>query len=181
MPATTRVSLEEFLARPDIDEHRLELIDGEVTEKVSPTWGHSRIALLLGAALDAFGVAGVEPRAIIPSSPDRAASAPIPDIAFYRVGRPPAASDWMRDPPDVAVEIISPGQSRQAVRAKVDLYLAFGVRSVWVVDPDWRQVDIYELGERRTVSGSEAITSAAVPGFSYAVDQLFHEAERRGP
>ncbi|MCA9829991.1 MAG: hypothetical protein R3B97_05490 [Dehalococcoidia bacterium] len=44
MARKTRLSLDEFLAMPGIDEQRLELIDGEVVEKVPPRWGHGRIA-----------------------------------------------------------------------------------------------------------------------------------------
>jgi Uma2 family endonuclease len=61
----TRVRLEEFLAMPGIEERRLELIDGEVVEKPTPTWDHGRIALRLGSGLDEVGYASVEARAII--------------------------------------------------------------------------------------------------------------------
>jgi Uma2 family endonuclease len=168
----TRLSLEEFLTLPEIDERRLELIDGEVYEKVSPRWGHGRIAIQIGALLDAVGFASVEPRALIEGGADRGPSSPLPDIAFYR-NNPPGDGDWMTRPPAVAVEILSLGQSRAAMRAKVDLYLTFGVESVWVVDLEREAVDIYESGIRRTLSGDEAIESPAAPGFHVTVSKLF--------
>lgn len=172
MTTRTRLTLEEFLAIPDIDERRLELIDGEVYEKLSPRWGHSRIAIRLGALFDDIGFAGVEPRAIITPGPDRGPSAPLPDVAFYRQD-PPADDEWMTRPPAVAVEILSLGQSRVAMRAKVDTYLAFGVESVWVVDLERESVDVYEAGARRTLTGDEPIESPAAPGFRITVAQLF--------
>lgn len=79
MTTRTRLSLDEFLALPGIDERRLELLDGEVYEKVSPRWGHSRIALRIGAMFDAIRHAGVEPRAVIRQRADRAGSSLIPE------------------------------------------------------------------------------------------------------
>lgn len=175
MVTQTRMTLEEFLALPGIDEQRLELIDGEVYEKMSPRWGHSRLAMRLGILLEPFGIAGVEPRAIIPSSGDLGPSAPIPDLAFY-LENDPQDDEWMTRPPDLAVELLSLGQNRREIRAKVDAYLRFGVRSVWVVDLERRSVDIYEGGGRRTVAGNELIQSPVVPGFAVSVNTLF---ERR--
>ena len=63
MTTKTRLTLEEFLRMPDIEERRLELIDGEVYEKMSPRWGHSSLAVELAIALKPFGFVGVEPRA----------------------------------------------------------------------------------------------------------------------
>ncbi|MBA4180046.1 MAG: hypothetical protein C0506_05600, partial [Anaerolinea sp.] len=138
---------------------------------------HSRIATRLGNLLEPFGVAGVEPRAIIPSSGDLGPFAPLPDLAFYVEGDP-EDDEWITHPPDLAVELLSIGQSRRDVRAKVDAYIRFGVRSVWVVDLERRMVDIYEGGERRTVSGDELIESAVIPGFAVSVNTLFERRRR---
>jgi Uma2 family endonuclease len=178
MATTTRLSLDEFLALPGIDERRLELIDGEVCEKVSPRWGHGNLALKLGALLDQHGAASVEPRAIIPRGANLDDSAPIPDIAFYR-DNPPEPDDWMRRPPHVAVEVVSPGQNRRELRVKVDLYLQFGVESVWVFDLERESVDVYEGGARRTLAGDDVFESPAVPGFSMIVGPLFDAVLRR--
>lgn len=176
----TRMGLEDFLALPDIDERRLELIDGEVYEKMSPRWGHGALAIELGAALRSVGYASAEPRAIIPQGTGADESSLLPDVAFYRES-PPEPNDWMRRPPDVAIEILSPGQGRRDVRAKVDIYLQFGVQSVWVFDLDRRSVDVYEAAERRTLGPDDRLISAAVPGFEVQVGELFDRALGRGP
>lgn len=172
MSATTRVSLEEFLSRPDIDECRLELIDGEVREKVAPRWGHGRIVFAIGKALDSFGFVGVEPRAIIPASAVPPGGSPLPDLGFY-IADPPPDDDWMRRPPDIIVEALSLGQSRRAMRAKVELYRAFGVGSVWVVDLERETIEVHEAGARKLYSGDEAIHSQLVPGLRLVVRDLF--------
>ncbi|HMO54082.1 MAG TPA: Uma2 family endonuclease, partial [Tepidiformaceae bacterium] len=168
MATRTRLTLEEFLALPGIDERRLELIDGEVYEKMSPRWGHSRIALKLGALFDVIGFAGVEPRAIIPPGEVDGPSAPLPDVAFYRTD-PPEDDEWMTRPPDVAVEIRSIGQRRPDIRAKVDLYLRFGVPSVWVVDLESEEIEIYEGGGRRILAGNALVESEHAPGLRFTV------------
>ena len=157
---------------PGIDERRLELIDGDVCEKVSPRWGHATLAGELYAILRRYGSAGVEPRAIIPRGRDLDDSAPLPDVAFYR-HNPPPPDDWMRTPSDVAIEIISPGQSRREMRLKVDVYLSFGVRSVWVFDLERESVDVYEDGARHTLAGADVLESKAVPELRVAVGELF--------
>jgi len=171
MTTRTRLSLDEFLALPGIDERRLELLDGEVYEKVSPRWGHGNLAGELYVLLREHGFASVEPRAIIPSSATMDASAPLPDLAFYREKRPDVF-DWMREPPDIAVEVLSPGQRRPEIRAKVDAYLAFGVKSVWVFDLERETLDVYEDGSRRTLGRGDAITTSVVPGLRISLDGL---------
>jgi len=180
MVTQTRLTLDEFLAMPDVDERRLELIDGEVYEKVSPRWGHSRLAGIICQLLNEFGYAGVEPRAVIAPRQDRGPSSPLPDVAFYR-SDPPAEDDWMRSPPHVAVEIASPGQSRLEMRAKADMYVAFGVESVWVVYPQNRTIEVYESGTRRTLASGDFLTSPAVPGLEAPVDRVFDVLDEKKP
>lgn len=166
------MTLEDFLAMPGIDERRLELIDGEVYEAVSPQWLHARMAGFICHLLNGFGYAGVEPRAIIRRSADLGPSSPLPDVAFFRTS-PPADDEWMTLPPDVAVEILSIGKSRRELRTKIDLYRQFGVKSVWVVDLERREVEVYEGNARRILAGEDVLESAFVPGLATTITQLF--------
>ncbi len=79
----------------------------------------------------------------------------------------------MHRPPHVAIEIRSPGQSRTEMRTKVELYLQFGVESVWVADPKRLTVDVYERGTRRTLTVDDVLESAAAPGFTIRVGEIF--------
>jgi Uma2 family endonuclease len=175
MAIAARVTLEDFLKDPQIDERRLELIDGEVCEKPMPTFEHGTLAGELYAALRTFGYASVEARAIIPAVQRFDASSPVPGVSFYRDRRPPPG-DWMRFPPHVSIEIVSPGQSRLELRAKIELYLAFGVESAWIVDPERRAIEVHEAGTRRVFADGETLTTPAVPGLSLDVSALFDSA-----
>jgi Uma2 family endonuclease len=172
MVTQTRVPLAEFLQMPKIDERRLELIDGEVCEKVSPRWVHGNLAGELYALFRDHGFASVEPRAIIPGSGNLADSAPIADFAFFKASRP-ELFDWARTPPDVVAEVLSPGQNRRDMRAKIDLYLAFGVRSVWIFDIGRRVVDVYEGGSRTTLGDGDVLSAPAAPALAIDLKALF--------
>ena len=69
--------------------------------------------------------------------------------------------------------MLSPGQSRQEIRAKVDLCRDFGVRSVWVVDPEWETVDVYEAGARQSFTGDDPVRSSVVPAAAVTPAELF--------
>ncbi len=172
MTTRTRLTLDEFLAKPDIDERRLELIDGEIYEKMSPTWGLSRIALRLGGWFADIGFAGVEPRIVIQPGADEGPYAPIPDVAFYR-SDPPEDHEWLTRPPDVAVEILSLNQSRREVRGKIDVYRRFGVGSAWLVDLELELIEIYESDGRRVLSGDDIVETSYAPGLRFVARDLF--------
>lgn len=69
-----------------------------------------------------------------------------PDIVFVAHDRlhiiGPKAIDG---PPDLVVEILSPGTRRRDLTVKRDHYARFGVREYWIVDLDRRTVQVLEL------------------------------------
>ncbi len=78
-------------------------------------------------------------------------------------------------PPDLAVEVVSPGDTDEAVQMKVLDYLRAGTQAVWVISPRTRTVMVYTsfqairvLVEDDVLDGGEV-----VPGFTLAVAQLF--------
>lgn len=168
MATTTRVRLADFLLNPDIDESRLELIDGEVTEKPMPTWEHGEAAGEIYVILRQFGRASVEPRAVI----EAAGASPIADVAFYREGKPPKR-DYMRTPPNVVVEVMSPGQSLPFMRRKAELYASFGVESIWIVNLERAELRVIEDGQERLLLAGQRLTTAAVPGLDVDAAALF--------
>ena len=175
MTTKTRLTLDDFLALPGIEERRLELIDGEVYEKPSRRWGHAALVGELGAALRPYGFVGAGARAIIPAAPSWGSSAPLPDLALYKSARP-KADEWMTRPPDLVVELLPIGQSRTEMRAKASIYLEFGVPCVWGFDLERQTVDVYEAGERRTLSATDMLSCATLPGFAERIGDLLERA-----
>jgi Uma2 family endonuclease len=175
MATRTRLTLEEFFALPDIDERRLELIDGEVYEKVSPGWGHGFVAGELYALFRDHGFASIEPRAVIGASGNLEATSPIPDFAFYR-SSPPGPMEWMERPPDLLVEILSPGQRLPDIRAKLDANLAFGVPDIWVIDLQGRTIEVFRGTQRVSCQDGDTLTPLSVPELSIELAEFFDRA-----
>jgi Uma2 family endonuclease len=101
-----------------------------------------------------------------------------PDVAFVRAERMPATGipdGFWPGPPDLAVEIRSPGDHLPKIGAKVRDYLARGVLLVWVVDPKAKTVTVHH-GESQAVTlgmDDEIDTSDVVPGFTCTVRRFF--------
>lgn len=103
-----------------------------------------------------------------------------PDIAYISKEKQPklAKQGYNPNPPDLAVEVLSPSNSDREVRIKVVNYLRAGTL-VWVVNPDDKLVEVYApdnkpitLDESDTLSGSHVL-----PGFEMPVKLIFEEIE----
>mgnify|MGYP001205037412 CR=1 FL=1 len=167
-----RVSLDAFLEMDGVDERRLELLDGEVQESPEAGPAIGAIVSVLGERLQRFGTVIQGARVLVPRSAQFADSSLLPKLIYYRTN-PPAEFNRVSRPPDVAVEAVAPNQSRVEMRTRVAIYLAFGVPSVWVIDPERQLVDMYEDGERQTLTGEETLETPWAPGFSLSIEELF--------
>ncbi len=103
-----------------------------------------------------------------------------PDVAFVAKSKlPHGPSDGhMRVPPDLAVEVVSPTDWWSELDAKVEEYLAAGVRSVWVVSPRTRIVHVYRAGNQvlRLREQDELTEPDILPGFHCRVGDLLPPA-----
>ena len=84
-------------------------------------------------------------------------------------------------PPDIAVEIRSPGDNRRDVEAKVDVLVRAGTGVVIVVNPKTRTVFAQDASSRRIFSGDEAFEHPALPGFTFALPEMFDALRLRRP
>ena len=73
----------------------------------------------------------------------------VPDWAGWRRERMPTLpkTAWFEIAPDWVCEILSPGTRRLDLTEKRDRYAAAGVRHLWLVDPDARTLEGFELRE----------------------------------
>lgn len=101
----------------------------------------------------------------------------MPDIAFIAAARIPDGLPIrpFHGAPDLAIEVVSPSNSRREMQAKVDDYLAAGTRAVWVVYPRTHTVVVHEpgVGPRTLESADELSGAAVLPGFSVRVEEVF--------
>ncbi|MBL8131886.1 MAG: Uma2 family endonuclease [Anaerolineae bacterium] len=173
-----RYTLEAFHAfsqRPENRDRLFELIDGEVVEKVA-SFIPSRIAMRVGRFIgnwaDPYGyVTGADGSYIL--SPDHEFMPDVGYISKERLAEPPMRE--VRGAPDLAVEVLSPTDSKRELRRKAEDYLRFGARMVWLIFPEARRVEIYtpdddvvELDLNSVLDGGEIL-----PGFTLPVRDIF--------
>lgn len=76
--------------------------------------------------------------------------------------------------PDLAVEVVSPNDQAEEIAVKVEEYLRYGTRLVWVLYPKTRTVFVHrpdsvqKLKESDTLDGEDVL-----PGFSISVRDIF--------
>jgi Uma2 family endonuclease len=79
--------------------------------------------------------------------------------------------------PDLAVEVLSEGNTRREMEQKLREYFSAGVRLVWYVDPVLQEVHVYTAPNQREVLTADHILRGGevLPGFTLPVRQLFAE------
>lgn len=174
------VTAEEFERIPN-DDYHYELVRGRVVRVSPPGSRHgmlvTRIGSLLAQHLEAqdLGVVISSGGFKLESNPDTVREL---DVAFVRRERIPARGvpdGYWPGPPDLAVEIRSPGDRSPDLREKVHEYLALGVRIAWVVDSRAQTVTVHRPGAVVQVLGVDDVLDAGevVPGFSCSVRRIF--------
>ena len=71
----------------------------------------------------------------------------VPDIAGWRRERMPELPEtaWFELAPDWVCEILSPSTARTDRALKVPIYAREGVSHLWLVDPDARTLEVFQL------------------------------------
>jgi Uma2 family endonuclease len=173
------MTLERFLELPE-EEPALEFEDGRITQKVSPKGQHSRLQLDLGGAIEQFA----RPRKLALAFTELRATfggrSYVPDISVYRWSRLPVntAGDIANDftePPDLAIEILSPEQGTTALVRRCLWYVSHGVGIALLVDPTDRSVLSFRPDRIPTslVDSDRIDVDDLLPGFALTVRQLF--------
>ena len=149
MTTAALVTADELLQMND-DGFRYELVRGEL-KKMSPAGHrHGRIALNLTTPLDQFvrenqlgAVYAAETGFKLGADPDLVRA---PDAAFIRAERVEAVGEtegFWPGAPDLAAEVLSPGETSSEVEEKIADWLDAGTRLVVVVDPENQTVTLY--------------------------------------
>ena len=110
----------------------------------------------------------------------------VPDVSFVSWGRLPG-----RRPPkaplpslaiDLAVEVISKGNTRAEMARKLREYFEAGATLVWFVYPKNRTIRVYSSAKESVVlkDGDTLDGGAVLPGFALPVSELFDRVSR-GP
>ncbi len=157
-----------------------ELIDGRLVQKMSPKRRHQELEMRWTLALRAWGGdrgdAYHEWRHEF-RAPGHSFASLVPDIAYLSresldaLG--PAASEAPPRAPEIAVEILSAGESERHLTWKIGAYLTAGTRVVFVVDPPRRTVVAHALDGVERFGPGDVVRHATMVGFAYEVDAMF--------
>jgi Uma2 family endonuclease len=139
----------EFLALPVSNLHH-ELINGEEIMSPAPTGNHQRGVFRVAKLVERLAPNGEVLFAPVDVYLDDE-NILQPDVLWIASG---SACTWFKDKylrgaPDLVVEIFSPGTVRNDRKDKFRLYEKFGVREYWMLDPDEKLLDIWQLQNGR--------------------------------
>ena len=174
------ITAEELWAMPN--NARRELVRGEVRTMAPAGFEHGAVIINVAAPLANYVkaqrlgvVLGAETGFVLKRNPDIVRGA---DVAFVAASRIPAAglpTKFWEGAPDLAVEVVSPGDTVEEVEEKVDDYLTAGTHLVWVVNPKRKTITVHKpaanplvLRVQDTLEGADV-----VPGFRCNVADIF--------
>jgi Uma2 family endonuclease len=100
-----------------------------------------------------------------------------PDISFVRRGRLPGdvpPKGWVKIPPDLAVEVVSPNDRVYELDETLSDYRKVRVPLVWVINPELRTVTVYRGGNsiRLLFEDDELSGEDVIPGFRCPVRDI---------
>ncbi len=173
------LTLEEFLGLPEA-EPALEYWRAEVTQKVSPKGPHGALQYGFGRRIDDVGSLRRLVRVFTETRVTFAGVSTVPDLIVYRRDRVPRDSNGrvaedFTTPPDIAVEILSLGQSRRELMARCRWYVENGVPLAVFADPLRLVARLFRTGgESGDLHGGDVLDLGDVlPGFTITIDELF--------
>jgi Uma2 family endonuclease len=176
---------EEFMALPD-DGHHYEIINGELIDMGNSGALHgyvcSTLMILLGGYVRQHNLG-----AMLDSSTAfkmKNGNKRSPDIAFFAKerlqGMAVLPSGYLEGAPDLAVEVLSPGNTVEEIEDKLTEYFENGSRLVWVIHPTQHYVLVYRSAQEpdRLLKGKDSLDGEEViPGFTLAIADLFQKLD----
>ena len=176
---------EEFMALPD-DGHHYEIINGELIDMGNSGALHgyvcSTLMILLGGYVRQHNLG-----AMLDSSTAfkmKNGNKRSPDIAFFAKerlqGMAVLPSGYLEGAPDLAVEVLSPGNTVEEIDDKLTEYFENGSRLVWVINPTQHYVLVYRSAQEpdRLLKGKDSLDGEEViPSFTLAIADLFQKLD----
>jgi len=149
----------------------------------SPTPRHQTLLLMLaeifaGISRSSGGVALCAPMDVVLSD-DTILQ---PDLLYIAKDRRAIVQQRIEGPPDLVIEILSPGTERRDRLAKLDLYARYGVSEYWIVDPASQLFEFLLNEEGRYVvlsQASDEFQSPRLPEVKIRLAEFWKEVTER--
>lgn len=169
---------EDLMALPD-DDNRYELDEGTLIVMPPPKREHGLVVLEISALIrnhvraSDLGEVVAEIGYLLRENPDTVRA---PDVSFTAKARVvPRTDEYDRVPPDLAVEVASPGNTTEDMIEKIEQFFDAGVRQVWVLYPKRRVVYVYISRDDVKILRGEVVLQGGdiLPGFEVKVSDIF--------
>jgi Uma2 family endonuclease len=178
-PQSLRFTYDDYVLLPE--DRRYEVIDGELYLTPAPTPYHQIVKSRIERHLqdhvekEALGMVLDAPCDVLLSQFDVLQ----PDIFFIASGRLATIGEkYISDAPDLVVEVLSPGTRRRDRVIKTKRYAHFGVREMWIADPDKKIVEVFVHTPRgfhreALCAGDDVLRSPLLPGLEIPLARVF--------
>jgi Uma2 family endonuclease len=180
---TKLMTAEEFYEwshRPENRDRLWELVRGEVVEMSRPGKRHGLICANVVGMLWAYVrqrkkgyVCSNDTGVVVERDPDTVRG---PDVLLFEDADQFEQVDikYGTKPPVLAVEVLSPNDLASKLNQRIGEQIRFGVRLIWVLDPEIRTVSVYGRALYRVVDDTEELTGEEVlPDFRCRVAEFF--------
>jgi Uma2 family endonuclease len=174
------ITVHDYMGMPEGPPY-YQLIDGELYMSPSPNWRHQDIGGNLYKKISIY----LEKHDI-----GRVFIAPLdvclteinvfqPDVFFISNQRKKILGErHVEGAPDFIVEILSKTTAHLDRGHKRKIYARTGVKELWFVDLDLKQIEVYDLKKSAdtpmaTYSGQEKVTSPIFPGLKFSLSEIF--------
>ncbi|WHX41107.1 Uma2 family endonuclease [Mesobacillus sp. AQ2] len=184
LPEDRRISLSEFYRYREDSDQLLEYIDGMVFMTPSPSTKHQRISGRLHAQLfqllDGSGCEVFQAPFDVELKSDHMEGTRIviPDLSII-CDKTGFQENRYVGVPSLIIEIISPSNQSHDLVFKLNLYMQFGVKEYWIVNPLINTIQVYVLDEKKTFKLHDVakdkgiIRSAFLKEFNVDVEKIF--------
>lgn len=183
LPKKERISIEAYHKMREASDQLLEYIDGIVYMSPSPSTKHQRISMRLSSALFTF----------LQGKPCEVFSAPfdvelnrdeinenkvvIPDLSVI-CNKTGLTDKKYVGVPMFIIEILSPSNQSHDLVTKLNLYMRYGVKEYWIVNPINDAILVYRLNDSEEyeldiLHAVAAASSNVLSGFSIDLGDLF--------
>jgi len=178
---------DDLLAMPDDGVERW-IIDGELfegdREMTRRNRRHSRLVARISHLIEKWLEAQPEPHGEVVAGeagfklsddPDTTVGIDVAYVSADVAAGNPDDAALIAGAPVLAVEILSPSDVKKDMDRKISSYLQYGVRSVWLVDPDFQTITVYSPDEAPVMYNKTHTIPAIdeMPGFEPSVTAIF--------
>lgn len=169
---------QDYLLLPEEPGFRFEVLDGVLIKEPSPSVIHQLVSRRLNSILDSYFL-DHDPQGLLLYAPMDITfgenTVVQPDLLYVSSAKTKLVRKQRIDgPPDLVVEILSPGSKRKDRLHKLNICLRAGVNHFWLVDPEEKTMECFMLSDGNYFLATSGLDSDLVkpPGFQDLVINL---------